>query len=185
MLDENGWNTVYLRDKRYDAVIHLVTAADGAEKYYTLENNVARYEDAPTAIRVDQSLQNAWRGHPHHIIIDNSAPSFEQKVQKTINAVEKFVGVPVSATYYRKFLVETCKYLFSQSITISPPRYNIQLHQFNPSYIRKIQPLLPTQPTRYFFRPCDPAPRWNPPYSLNQNLLNILQLTWKNNCKKC
>lgn len=53
VLDESGWNAVYLRDKRYDAVIHLVTAADGAEKFYTLENNVARYEDVPTAIRVD------------------------------------------------------------------------------------------------------------------------------------
>lgn len=28
-------------------------------------------------------------------------------MQKTINAVEKFIGVPVSATYYRKFLVES------------------------------------------------------------------------------
>lgn len=39
-----------LRDRRYDAVIHMVTAADGAEKYYTLANNEARYEDAKTAI---------------------------------------------------------------------------------------------------------------------------------------
>jgi len=49
-----------LRDKRYDAVIHLVTAADGAEKYYTLANNQARYEDVPTAISVDRQLQGAW-----------------------------------------------------------------------------------------------------------------------------
>lgn len=28
-----------LRDIRYDLVIHLSTAADGAEKYYTLGNN--------------------------------------------------------------------------------------------------------------------------------------------------
>jgi len=54
-----------LRDKRYDSIIHLVTAADGAESFYTLENNVARYEDVPTAIKVDQNLQNAWKGHPH------------------------------------------------------------------------------------------------------------------------
>ncbi|EAR87420.1 AAA domain protein (macronuclear) [Tetrahymena thermophila SB210] len=107
VLDESGWNSVYLRDKRYDAVIHLVTAADGAEKFYTLENNVARYEDGPTAIKVDQALQNAWRGHPHHIIIDNSAPSFDKKIEKVINAVEKFVGIPVTTTLFRKFLVES------------------------------------------------------------------------------
>lgn len=39
VLDLNNFNTVYLRDGRYDAIIHLVTAADGAEKYYTTENN--------------------------------------------------------------------------------------------------------------------------------------------------
>eukprot|EP00335_Anophryoides_haemophila_P000222 CAMPEP_0204821388 /NCGR_PEP_ID=MMETSP1018-20131115/13525_1 /ASSEMBLY_ACC=CAM_ASM_000518 /TAXON_ID=46462 /ORGANISM="Anophryoides haemophila, Strain AH6" /LENGTH=93 /DNA_ID=CAMNT_0051929019 /DNA_START=253 /DNA_END=534 /DNA_ORIENTATION=+ len=53
VLDLNNYNSVYLRDKRYDVVIHMVTAADGAEKYYTLENNAARYEDVPTAITVD------------------------------------------------------------------------------------------------------------------------------------
>jgi hypothetical protein len=32
-----------LRDFRYDAIIHLTTAALGAEKFYSLENE-ARYE---------------------------------------------------------------------------------------------------------------------------------------------
>lgn len=31
VLDEAGLNTMQLRDKRYEAVIHLVTCADGAE----------------------------------------------------------------------------------------------------------------------------------------------------------
>jgi hypothetical protein len=56
-----------LRDKRYDVVLHLVTAADGAEKFYTLENNAARYEDVPTAKLVDGNLIKAWSGHPHHM----------------------------------------------------------------------------------------------------------------------
>lgn len=38
------WNLADLRDNRYDAVIHLVTAADGAEQFYDLENP-ARYEN--------------------------------------------------------------------------------------------------------------------------------------------
>jgi len=37
-------NEVYLRDKRYDLVLHMVSAADGAPDYYTLGNNQARYE---------------------------------------------------------------------------------------------------------------------------------------------
>lgn len=38
LIDEMGLNTIQLRDNRYDAVIHLVTSADGADKYYSLEN---------------------------------------------------------------------------------------------------------------------------------------------------
>lgn len=53
VIDEANWNLVYLRDKRYDAVVHMVTAANGAETFYTTENNVARYEDIPTAKIVD------------------------------------------------------------------------------------------------------------------------------------
>ena len=44
MLDEVGLNTVTLRDKRYDAVLHMVTAANGAEEFYDLESNHARWE---------------------------------------------------------------------------------------------------------------------------------------------
>jgi hypothetical protein len=33
-----------LRDKRYEAVVHLVSAADGAESFYSDLSNKARYE---------------------------------------------------------------------------------------------------------------------------------------------
>jgi hypothetical protein len=33
-----------LRDARYEGVIHLVTAADGAEEFYETDTNEARYE---------------------------------------------------------------------------------------------------------------------------------------------
>jgi len=45
-----------LRDTRYDAVIHLVTVANGAESFYTSYNNVARYETVEMAIAVDYKL---------------------------------------------------------------------------------------------------------------------------------
>ena len=45
VFNEEGWNIVNMRDKRYDVVVFLVTAADGAENYYTLANNEARHED--------------------------------------------------------------------------------------------------------------------------------------------
>jgi hypothetical protein len=42
VLDEEAWTCSGLRDKRYDSVIFLNTAADGAEEFYTLANNAAR-----------------------------------------------------------------------------------------------------------------------------------------------
>lgn len=59
---------------RYDAVIHLVTAADGAEEFYTLETNEdgVRLESAEQARELDQKTGAAWSSHPAHVIIDNS-----------------------------------------------------------------------------------------------------------------
>ena len=44
LLDELGVTTIQLRDQRYDAVIHLMTAADGAGDFYDSATNEARYE---------------------------------------------------------------------------------------------------------------------------------------------
>ena len=44
ILDETGWSTMQLRDRRYEAVIHMVTAAQGADEFYQTASNVARYE---------------------------------------------------------------------------------------------------------------------------------------------
>ena len=46
ILDETSWSTIHLRDRRYEAVIHVVTAADGAEDFYSDMENEARYETA-------------------------------------------------------------------------------------------------------------------------------------------
>jgi hypothetical protein len=51
-----------LRDHRYDFVIHLVTAAKGAEKFYSLDNNTVRSEGLDLARSVDDKIMNAWNG---------------------------------------------------------------------------------------------------------------------------
>lgn len=38
IMDDQDWNLVNLRDRRYDAVIHMVTSANGAEDYFKSEN---------------------------------------------------------------------------------------------------------------------------------------------------
>jgi len=47
-----GLETLKIREGRYDAVFHLVTAAEGAESYYTLLNNMTRTESPAFAREV-------------------------------------------------------------------------------------------------------------------------------------
>lgn len=105
ILDERGWTNVGLRDKHYDAVIHLVTAAVGASEHYTLENNAARSETPEQAAEIDKLIQNAWVGHPHLRVIDNST-DFEKKIRRVTAAVCNVIGVPEPIECERKFLVK-------------------------------------------------------------------------------
>lgn len=79
LMDDLNMSVVMLRDNRYDAVLHMVTAAKGAEQFYGMDN-VARYEDVKEAIDKDQRLQEAYMGHKNWARIDNSHPSFEGKI---------------------------------------------------------------------------------------------------------
>ena len=99
-----GCNEVALRD-RYDAVFHLVTAAKGAEQFYTTANNAARTETAAQAAELDDKLIAAWTGHPHLRIIDNAA-GFEDKLKKLISEIAAFLGEPEPLEIERKFLIE-------------------------------------------------------------------------------
>jgi hypothetical protein len=60
ILDSNNWKTPDLRDKRYDLVIHLVSAAIGAEKFYTLSNNEARRETVEEAASLDMRIRDSY-----------------------------------------------------------------------------------------------------------------------------
>ena len=105
LLDETAWNTIQLRDRRYEAVIHMVTAADGAPEFYQGENNEARYETIDEAIALDRRLINAWVGHPHFSIISNKEGNFQRKVDKCVETVMKYIGLPTPTSFYKKFLL--------------------------------------------------------------------------------
>ena len=49
----------------------MMTAAMGAEKFYTTENNAVRTESAAEACKIDLLLRTAWMGHPHLYVVDN------------------------------------------------------------------------------------------------------------------
>lgn len=36
-MKDNSWNNVELRDNRYNQIVHMVSAAKGAEEYYSTE----------------------------------------------------------------------------------------------------------------------------------------------------
>ena len=55
VLHHLGYNEVELRDS-YDAIFHMVTAAKGAEQFYTTENNTARTETVEQAAALDDKL---------------------------------------------------------------------------------------------------------------------------------
>lgn len=97
-------NEVELRD-RYDGVFHLVTAAKGAEEYYTLSNNAARTETPEQAAALDDKLIAAWTGHPHLRVIDNTT-AFEEKMRRLIREIALFLGEPKPYEIERKFLIE-------------------------------------------------------------------------------
>ena len=104
VLEALGCNEVDLRDN-YDAVFHLVTAAKGAEKFYTTANNAARTETVEQAAALDDKLIAAWTGHPHLRIIDN-ATDFEDKLKRLIVEISSFLGEPEPYEIERKFLIE-------------------------------------------------------------------------------
>ncbi|MBE6683312.1 MAG: hypothetical protein E7595_04055 [Ruminococcaceae bacterium] len=99
-----GSNEVALRDS-YDAVFHLVTAAKGAEEFYTTANNTARTETVEEAAELDDKLISAWTGHPHLRVIDNTM-SFDDKMRKLIEEIDSFLGEPEPLEIERKFLIE-------------------------------------------------------------------------------
>jgi hypothetical protein len=103
LLDENGYSVVHLRDRRYAAVIHMVTSASGAEESYSGATNEARYEGMTQAREIDDFIQNAWTGHPSFTIVDNSHASFDAKLLKSVEQVCQNSGLPLQS--YFKFLV--------------------------------------------------------------------------------
>ena len=90
---------------RYDAVFHLVTAANGAAQFYTLENNVARSETPEQAIALDNKTIKAWTGHQHLRIIDNST-DFAGKINRLIVEVCSALGEPIPIEDEKKYLIQ-------------------------------------------------------------------------------
>ena len=135
-LDEEKWNSILakrgvditdLRDKPYNAIFHLVTAADGAEAFYTLENNATRSESPEQARELDNKTQKAWLGHPHMYVFDNSS-DFEGKLQRLIDRIAKIVGLPTNLTR------RAAKFLLNARPDLKSFPSGVDFHVFDASF---------------------------------------------------
>ena len=104
-----GTDTSGLRE-RYDAVLHLVSAADGAEQYYTTATNATRYEKADEAglrlaRELDKKVINAWSGHSHLRVINNH-DDFNAKLNRVIKEISNVLGLPQPVEQERLYKVE-------------------------------------------------------------------------------
>ena len=100
-----GTDTQRLRDDRYDAVLHLVSAADGAERYYTTANNRERTEGLELARMLDKKIINAWTGHPRLRVINND-DDFDRKINRVVKEISNVLGLPQPIENERKYIVE-------------------------------------------------------------------------------
>lgn len=105
ILDELSLSEVMLRDARYDAVIHMVTAAKGAEEFYTTENNSARSESVELARELDEKILKAWTGHQNLRIVGNKK-DFNAKIEQAIHEIATILGDDTSVETRRTFKVD-------------------------------------------------------------------------------
>ena len=112
LMADNGMTMAQVYD-RYDAVLHLTTAAKGAREYYSwndprkesVGNNAARYTSPEQAVIDDDNTMRAWVGHPHLRVFDNSL-FFDKKINKVFEEVCLLLGEPVPKEIERKYLIE-------------------------------------------------------------------------------
>lgn len=113
-LDHTGWQKLLKErelkesdlQENYDLVIHMVTAASGAEDAYTLQNNQARTETIEEARILDKRTLQAWSGHSNLKIIDNSC-SFDEKIDNVLEECLKLLGDKTLIREQRKFIVDS------------------------------------------------------------------------------
>ncbi len=97
---------------RYAGVIHMVTAANGAESDYTCSNNQARKETPEQARRLDERTMAAWLGHPHLAVVANTDRNgdripFEAKIHRAFAGASRILGLPEPLEIEDKYLLRS------------------------------------------------------------------------------
>jgi hypothetical protein len=123
ILTENKWTVPGLRERRYDQIIHLVTAAVGAENFYSKETNIVRRENAAQAAELDKKILDAYIGHPRLSIIDNRT-DFDKKMNRTLRQMYDLVGIddgqPDGRIIYRRYRLKNTKHRINEHFSKLP-----------------------------------------------------------------
>ena len=134
-----GTNSNELR-QRYDAVLHLVSAADGAEQYYTTATNSTRYEQAnEEGLRIardlDKKVNKSWTGHPHLRVINNH-DDFDTKLRRVLKEISNVLEIPQPIEDERTYIVELTGQLpesieseITQTYLVADPDCEIRLRR--------------------------------------------------------
>ena len=123
----------------YDAVLHLVSCAKGAEFAYHFGNE-ARYEPVEVAREMDDKTIRAWSGHPNLHIIDNSV-DFEDKIARGLRAVYACLGEKAPELRWHKYLVAMpeLKALEERYAAAGIDMMQTYLQQTSPQVVRRVR----------------------------------------------
>ena len=123
----------------YDAVLHLVSCAKGAEFAYNFGNE-ARYEPIDVAREKDELTLRAWSAHPNLHVVDN-AVDFEDKLARGLRAVYDALGTPARQEVWHKYLIElpTRKTLEQVYRAASIDMMQTYLTRSTPNVVRRVR----------------------------------------------
>ena len=120
---------------RYDAVLHLVSAADGAEQFYTTANNAERTEGLELARELDKKVISAWSEHPRLRVINNHE-NFDTKINRVLQEISNVLEIPQQVIEERKYIVRLIGDIpgaiesdIKQTYLTSEPRSEVRLRR--------------------------------------------------------
>ena len=81
----------------------MVSAAKGAEEFYTVQNHTSRREGIEEARLVDTKVAEAWVGHPNVHVVENrnKGVDFGLKIQYLISKIAWSIGIEVGDRFMK------------------------------------------------------------------------------------
>ncbi|MGH9838913.1 MAG: ATP/GTP-binding protein [Blastocatellia bacterium] len=78
--------------RRYLGVIHLQTAANGAEGCYRRWPDAHRPETIEQAAELDRQCAGAWSGHPRYVLVDNVGEDWLTKSRIALEVLTRWLA---------------------------------------------------------------------------------------------